>query len=95
MEEERVGGQIPDRFAASKKPLKSGNVIRCDFSDLLEPRLVARAQLEGRPIRPRISRDRIEPRDREIIADVFAGGGEEILKNQRQRQKARPGIEFE
>src|SRR5439155_10479138 len=41
------------------------------------------------------SRDRIEPRDREIIAHVFPRGGEEILENQRQRQKARPGIEFE
>src|SRR5690349_12735353 len=95
MKEEGVGREVPDRFAASKKPLKTGDFVGCDFPDLREPRWLIGAQLEGRSIRPGVSRDRIEPCDREVIAHVLAGGGEEILENQRQGQKARPGIEFE
>src|SRR5207302_7078779 len=60
-----------------------------------KPFLLAGAKLKRCPISPDITSDRIEPDDRQIVADIFPRGGEQILENQRQGQQAWPGIEFE
>jgi hypothetical protein len=93
--QEQVAGEVPRALPDAGQPLPPVDVARRDPGQLALQVFIRGAGVEGRSVRPDIAGDRVEAGNRQVVADVLAGGGEQIGEHEWERQQTRARIEPE